>query len=254
MNLKYLRKIGLAENEIRVYEALIEIGISTMNSIQEKTGIDRRNIYDILNKLIEKGLASYTIEKGKKTFQITHPDKIIDFLTEKKKEIDQTISEVEPKIPDLISAFNETKQEIRAEVYRGKEALKALHEESLQYKKQYWIGGNSSVEYKVDLNMKDWFHHWMKKRAKGWTTWAKFLGWALDEGCTVDCTRSDGSVYGTFTVGLTPPLLSVHIQVNPGYVSVSSPENALVASALEARIEPKLTDGTWNLWLPPDRR
>ncbi len=28
-----------------------------------------RNIYDILNKLIERGLVSYTIEKGKQTHQ-----------------------------------------------------------------------------------------------------------------------------------------------------------------------------------------
>jgi len=166
MELEYLSKIGFTKGEIKIYTALLDIGISTLNKIQEKTGIDRRNIYDILNKLIEKGLVSYTIEKGKKTFQITHPDKILNYLEEKKKEIEETKKEITPNIPDLVKVFNKTKNPIRAEVYRGKESLKALHEESLNYPKQYWIGGNSTVESNVDTDMKNWFNHWMKRRAK----------------------------------------------------------------------------------------
>ena len=75
MNLEYLQKIGLTAGEIKVYNAVLELGISSLGKIQEKTGIERRNIYDILNKLIEKGLISYTIEKGKKTFQAKLPKK-----------------------------------------------------------------------------------------------------------------------------------------------------------------------------------
>ncbi len=199
MNLNYLKKIDLSDGEIRVYNALVEIGFSTMNKIQEKTGIDRRNIYDILNKLIEKGLVSYTIEKGKKTFQMTHPDKIVDYLNEKKKEIELTKTEIEPNLPALINAFNETKQQIRAEVYRGKESIKSLLEESLHYKKLFWIGGNSSVELKVDLDMKNWFKHWMEKRKKN-----KIMMYDL-----VD--------YGTFLEGLEPGKLSKHKKAHYKY-------------------------------------
>jgi len=54
MNLEILRKIGLSEGEIKVYNALLEIGVTSINNIHKKVGVDRRNIYDILNKLIEK--------------------------------------------------------------------------------------------------------------------------------------------------------------------------------------------------------
>ena len=67
MDLNQLKELGLSKGQISVYSAVLELGISSLNKIQEKTGIERRNIYDILNKLIEKGLISYTVEKGKRT-------------------------------------------------------------------------------------------------------------------------------------------------------------------------------------------
>lgn len=75
MELEYLKKIGLTNGEIKVYSAVIESGISPLNKIHEKTAIERRNIYDILNKLIEKGLISYTQEKGKKNIPNNTPKK-----------------------------------------------------------------------------------------------------------------------------------------------------------------------------------
>ena len=63
MNLDNLKELGLSSGQIQVYAAVLDLGISTLNKIQEKTGIERRNIYDILNKLIEAGLISYTVEK-----------------------------------------------------------------------------------------------------------------------------------------------------------------------------------------------
>jgi len=163
MDLSYLKSIGLSEGEVKVYSALLEIGISSLHTIQEKTGIDRRNIYDILNKLIEKGLVSYTIEKGKRTYQITHPSKIVDFLDQQKQQIQEHKKVIEEKLPDLLSIFQEKKFNIRAETFRGNEAIKALLTEALEYKHIYFIGGNSGVE---QTNLKYWFAHWMEKRAE----------------------------------------------------------------------------------------
>jgi HTH-type transcriptional regulator, sugar sensing transcriptional regulator len=193
MNIEFLRKTGMAEGEIKVYGALLEIGISTLNSIQEKTGIDRRNIYDILNKLIEKGLVSYTIEQGKKTFQITHPKKIISFLEEKKKGLDEVEQEIKPSLPKLIEKFNQKKIDVRAETFRGNESIKALFDEILEYKESFWLGGNSFEEYKaVPENLQIWFQHWMKKRVK-----QKHV-------------MNDIVDYGTFLKGLEPNKKKVH--------------------------------------------
>lgn len=159
MELQNLKELNLSDGEIKVYEAVLELGISSLNKIQEKTGIERRNIYDILNKLIEKGLISYTIEKGKRTYQCTHPNKILEEIRKK----EESLKKLEEQIPKITDLFRTVKPEIRAEVYRGNEAMKTLLDESLNYKEQYWIGGNSGIE-KIDLDI--WFKHWMKKRAE----------------------------------------------------------------------------------------
>jgi hypothetical protein len=70
---------------------------------------------------------------------------------------------LEKEIPNLTEIFNTSKLEIRAEVYRGFESIKALLDEVFDYKECYWIGGNSSVE---NTQIKEWFNHWMARRAK----------------------------------------------------------------------------------------
>src|SRR3989344_2051758 len=99
-DLTQLKELNLSEGQIAVYAAVLELGISSLNKIHEKTGIERRNIYDILNKLIEKGLISYTIEKGKKTFQSTHPNKIISYLEDKKRDVEKIEQEIKPHLDE----------------------------------------------------------------------------------------------------------------------------------------------------------
>ncbi|MAG02151.1 hypothetical protein CMI42_02340 [Candidatus Pacearchaeota archaeon] len=167
MNIDYLTSIGLTKGEINVYSAVLELGVSSLNSIHEKTAIERRNIYDILNKLIEKGLISYTIEKGKKTFQITNPNKILSYLDDQKQDIDNAKNEIKSHIPELMNLFNQSKTDIRAEVFRGDASIKALLIEILDHKESRWMGGNSFEGYNaVSNNLMIWFSHWMKKRIK----------------------------------------------------------------------------------------
>lgn len=149
MDLKILRKIGLSEGEIKVYSALLDYGMSPMNKIHEKTGIERRNIYDILNKLIEKGLISYEEENKRRSFKISHPNKIVGYLEEKKKELNNIQSEIKEKIPAIIDKFNSKKSKIRSEVYRGVEGIKAVWEDMLNYKESYFIGGGLYIAMKL---------------------------------------------------------------------------------------------------------
>ncbi|MEK6867738.1 MAG: helix-turn-helix domain-containing protein [Nanoarchaeota archaeon] len=159
MRLDSLKELDLSDGQIKVYSAVLEVGITTLHKIQEKTGIERRNIYDILNKLIEKGLVTYTVEKGKRTYQCSHPNKIHEEI--KKKQAG--LAALEQELPEMVSLFNLSKPEIRAEVFRGNEAMKALLTEALEYKASYWIGGNSGVE---STSLRNWFGHWMQKRVE----------------------------------------------------------------------------------------
>lgn len=185
MQLEELKELGLSDGQVAVYSAVLELGICSLNKIHEKTGIERRNIYDILNKLIEKGLIAYTVERGKRTYQCTHPNILLEEIKKKEK----SLQELEMKVPQIKSLFDLSKPEIRAEVFRGNEAIKALLDEALEYKESYWIGGNSGVE---STPLKNWFKHWMARRVE-----KKHVMYDL-----VD--------YGTFLEGLKPKDIKTH--------------------------------------------
>ncbi len=167
MNIDILRKIGLSEGEIKVYSALLNLGTPHMNAIHEKTGIERRNIYDILNKLIERGLVSYIDENKKRSFQLTHPSKLVGYIEEKKDALEGIKKGITTFLPELIEKFNTRKPAIRAEVYRGIEGIKAVWEDTLNYKETYWIG---SGRY-VPLRFPDFFNNWNKRRIAKKVVW-----------------------------------------------------------------------------------
>ena len=53
-----LSELGLTQNEIKIYLALLDIGESLAGTIAENSGIHRRNVYDSLERLIKKGFVS----------------------------------------------------------------------------------------------------------------------------------------------------------------------------------------------------
>lgn len=171
MDLEILRKIGLSSGEIKIYSALLDLGVSPLQKIHEKTGIERRNIYDILNKLIEKGLVSYIEENKRRSFQISHPHKVIGYIEEKKKEWEALQKEMHERIPVLVEKFNAKKPKIRAEVYRGVEGIKAVWEDMLHYPETRWVGSGRYVPKKFPF----FFEKWNKRRIKAKVKWQNLM-------------------------------------------------------------------------------
>ena len=91
-------------------------------------------IYETLEKLINKGLATYIIKGKIKHFQPTNPKVLIDIYEEKKLKIKETAKELSEKIN------NSTPQQ--AKIYEGIRAIKSAFYELYNY-----IGKNS--EYLV---------------------------------------------------------------------------------------------------------
>jgi len=170
-----LRKAGLSEGEIRVYTALADSGKSAANRIHEKTGIERRNIYDILNKLIEKGLVSYINENKRRMFQISHPSKIIGHIEEKKYLLDKTKEDISKDLPELIEKFNFKRPEINAEIYRGNDGIKAIWEDMLNYKEVRWIGSGRYVPKMLPY----FFANWNRRRIKLKVKWLNLMRYEM---------------------------------------------------------------------------
>jgi len=115
-----LQKIGLSVNESKIYEALLALGITTANKIALEAKIQRRNVYDTIKKLKEKGLCSEYEEDNVKKFKAINPERLFDILREK-EEILQTI------IPQMIKHYKATSKAEETIVYKGMEAIKNLY-------------------------------------------------------------------------------------------------------------------------------
>ena len=74
--------IGLTKSEIAVYLALLDIGSSTTGPIIKKAQIASGKAYLVLDRLIQKGLATYTIKGSIKYFQAKDPDRLLVYLRE----------------------------------------------------------------------------------------------------------------------------------------------------------------------------
>jgi len=75
-----LEKIGLTKGESEVYVLLVETGNSTAGDIIKKSTLASSKVYDILQRLVNKGLASFSIKNGVKYYDATSPERLIDFF------------------------------------------------------------------------------------------------------------------------------------------------------------------------------
>ncbi|MBI2663213.1 hypothetical protein HYX15_01635 [Candidatus Woesearchaeota archaeon] len=123
-----LKKIGLTEGETKVYLSLLELGSSSTGKITRRSGISGSKVYEVLDRLSNKGLVNSVIKNGVKYFESSSPTKILGYLEEKKEEIEKEKQEIQRIIPNLILKQQSTiKTEIR--VYTGWEGMKTVNED-----------------------------------------------------------------------------------------------------------------------------
>jgi len=91
-----LESIGLQKNEIIVYFDLIKIGgNSSAHEISHRTKIHRPNVYDILDKLLKKGIVTQSVENNVKKFYPVSPKNLINYIKQKEYDLQKIIPEIE---------------------------------------------------------------------------------------------------------------------------------------------------------------
>ncbi len=118
VNTEQLEQLGLRHNEALVYMDLLELGETKTGAIVKKTGLHRVLIYDALESLISKGLASYVIKENIKYFQATDPERLLEFIKEK----EQIAKEL---LPQLQLKRNSVENKQQVSIYEGIRGLKS---------------------------------------------------------------------------------------------------------------------------------
>ncbi len=135
-----LTQLGLSSSESTIYECLLKNGQSTVGEIIKKTPLKRGVAYNILSDLIKKGLISekkIKTGKGKEKvahFIPNHPEKLREYLENKKSQIDKVEKTFNANLPSFISDFNLISGKPGVRFFEGIEGVKKVLEDSLTSK------------------------------------------------------------------------------------------------------------------------
>ncbi len=131
------RQVGLSQNESRIYESLITMGKTTVEKISNRAGVHRRNTYDTLNKLIEKGLVSEVIISGNKHYCATNPRRLQELIQEKESNLDSIMQDLQKK-------YAKVEESSEAYLYQGIEGFKNYLNDILETNETvYFIGAKA---------------------------------------------------------------------------------------------------------------
>lgn len=129
MDINDLKRIGLSEGELKVYSALLELGESTRTELAKKSGISPSKIYDVANRLMEKGIISSVVKNGVIHFSAANPDKIVSFLDLKEEEIKKEKQMVNELMPMLLAKYQKTDEDTDIQVFYGWDGMKTAFDE-----------------------------------------------------------------------------------------------------------------------------
>ena len=170
MNTQILEKIGLTKTEIKIYLALLKLGQSTTTNIVKEAKIHASKVYEFLEKLIQKGLVSYTLKSNKKHFRAADPEFLKEFLKEKRNEIKEKEKQIDKILPELKSMKKFEKDVIQSETYEGLRGIKSVYEKILSTLQkgeiQYIIGAPRIANELIEGFLLDWHKKRIKKGIK----------------------------------------------------------------------------------------
>jgi len=120
-----VKNLGFSENESKIYLALLELGSANVAAIANKSGIKRTSCYIILESLVQKGLVSKTIIKGKNQYLSEAPDKLLK-LSQEREEL------VKKMLPEFNSLYNLSQTKPRIRFYEGQNGYISICEDSIE--------------------------------------------------------------------------------------------------------------------------
>lgn len=163
MDVPGLEIIGLLKNDRKVYLSLLEIGTATVSLLVKKTGLHRSYVYDILDKLVNLGLVSFTIKNNKKFFNVENPKTIVKVIEHRKEEIEEDKQEIERILPQLVEKQKTVLERQEARVFIGTEGIKSILEDILQVGKDF-VGFGAEGKFR---DIYKWYSkNWQGRRVK----------------------------------------------------------------------------------------
>jgi len=150
-----LKELGLSSYEIKIYLALLKMGETTAGKIAQGARVNRRNVYDALDRLSRRGFVGLVHKNGKTIYLPASPEKLVASYREK-------LDLAQSLIPE-ISKIN-TKSSREVHVFEGNEGMKTFFNQLfLEQKPIYVIGATGLSIERIPFFMSQLFLKKLKK-------------------------------------------------------------------------------------------
>ncbi len=152
-----LESVGFSRNETKIYYALIKQGRAPVNLIYKLTGIHRRNIYDSMQRLTEKGVVFAVRSNKENMYQAVNPLKLSEILQEKTNKLNSILPHLQKNYQQ--QAINE-----EVYIYKGIEGFKNNLKDILRIKEDVFFIGAKGFWF--DPRMIDFTMSFLKELKK----------------------------------------------------------------------------------------
>jgi sugar-specific transcriptional regulator TrmB len=166
MNTKALESAGFTKGEVNVYLSLLDLGETTTGPVIKRSGITGSKVYEILDKLIKKGIVSYIVRDKTKYFQASPPRKLLDYMDTKEKEFRGNKKKIEEIIPDLEDRRRTKEKTQTSQIFEGYEGIKSVFNmvlETMQEGEEYY---GSSLGEELIKRLRIFLLQYHRKRIK----------------------------------------------------------------------------------------
>lgn len=154
-----LEKFGLTEGESKVYLGLLKTGKSTVGHIVRESKVSSSKIYEILERLIKKGIVGRVTENNKKYFEAKDPNRLKDFIQQEESRLSEKKIELDQIMPSLKEMYDKSEVEDGAEILQGFKGLMSWHEKILDECKKgetILIMAPTKANEQMDAHLLEW--------------------------------------------------------------------------------------------------
>lgn len=116
------KKLGLTENQAKVYLAALELGLSSMTELSQKSNLKRPTAYLIVEELMILGLLAQTKTGKRKVYSAIHPRRLVEIARNKGRQIGEVL-------PELVALHNAEKEKPKIQVFEGYDGVMHVYEE-----------------------------------------------------------------------------------------------------------------------------
>lgn len=153
-----LTHLGLTSHEATVYVAALELGETNMSRLVKKSGVKRSTAYLSVEALKQKHLLYSLKRKGRIFYSADDPR----LLEQRERERAEKVKDLMPQLLAITNAFDR-KPSIR--FYEGKEGLKEVFKDMLQYPDSEVLEWYSE-SYITDFDEEFFSRHFVPRRVK----------------------------------------------------------------------------------------